>query len=197
MQLLQLIAALPLLMGLATAGGIILPGGLPDGNYVASIDSNGNVVHQNVKTGGQHHHPRVVDDGSDSPTTLVKRQKPTSGGSLGGGQDDNETRCGCGLKMNPQNCDDAVANLKWQVAFACTYNDVFGGTLTSTLYASRLAKITQDCGRYVPGTRLTGSFDAIMSGYMNYRENLDFRASAMASPLKKCWTRREMQGTVI
>ncbi|GME37248.1 uncharacterized protein LTHEOB_4493 [Neofusicoccum parvum] len=193
-----MLAIFPLLISAAAA--FVLPEGLSDGYYRASIDERGYEIHELLSAPGVEH----------MDPTIVAQMAPTT---------ENETYeisaklhkradnvwCGCGFGLNNADCDAAVADMKNQVSggvhiqahlsyysirgsvvfFACNGGDgqLFMDSPTVAYIATQ---ITNSCGWYTAGTFARLGYLSESSGYMRYSAGLDFCGAAKTSPAHSC-----------
>ncbi|RGP62579.1 hypothetical protein FSPOR_9158 [Fusarium sporotrichioides] len=176
-----------LLQSAVACTAFTLPDNLPNGVYHAHVDDQGLEVTEGVTV---DYNTTVTP--KKTSHLLKSRQTKEEGGW---DRDQPEMWCGCGLSMNHGNCDTAVDMLKAQfsrsdggvgevnqawysiwgdvVAFCCASG---GYPVTASRYADYLARITDRCGWYVPGTFSPSSigFSSVDCGYMNYAPGLAF-----------------------
>ncbi|KAF4950183.1 hypothetical protein FSARC_13275 [Fusarium sarcochroum] len=140
-----------------------LPENLPNGVYSLHVDAKGREVSEGLTLD----HTTTVTP-KTPPRHLNARQTKDEGGW---DRDQPDLWCGCGT--------DGEVTQAWYsiwgdvVAFCCA-----SGTfpMSSSRYADHLARITDRCGWYVPGTYSPSSIglSSVDCGYMNYSPGLKF-----------------------
>ncbi|KAM0391475.1 hypothetical protein ACHAPZ_011296 [Fusarium culmorum] len=146
-----------------------LPDNLPNGVYRAHVNAEGLEVSEGVTVDY-----KTTVTPRKTTNLLKSRQIKDEGGW---DRDQPDMWCGCGLSMNHGNCDNAVDMLKAQF----DRSDGGVGEVTQACqYADFLARLTDRCGWYVPGTFSPSSIgiSAVDCGYMNYSPGLDFCGNA-------------------
>ncbi|RGP76805.1 hypothetical protein FLONG3_5073 [Fusarium longipes] len=184
--------------------GFKLPEGLTDGFYVAYFDDAGNEVHEMVNV--------PISSGAMSGLPLSTSTIGNDEGKLHARAA--ELYCGCGFKMNTRDCDAAVEDLKVQsdrcyadkkkcnhlidrkmswysirgsvVAFACNWFWEPVAMGRRDYLTDVMARITKNCGLYVPGTYTSSEGGVPYYGYMNYRAGLDFCMDSDSSNRPRC-----------
>jgi hypothetical protein len=174
-----------------------------DGVYQVITRDDGSEVHTRVAN--------VTDLGSTAEAQALALEVAAQTSSLDddkvlNGRGIGQIWCGCGFDLNPGNCDAAVDDLKGQfgsygvvnsglsyyairsdvVAFVCNRSPSSFATAGETI-ARILASITDNCGRYIAGSKDMGVFDAtpVIAGYMRYNGQ-DFCSDSTTSPVDRC-----------
>lgn len=184
----------------AISAAFTLPEAASDGFYVAYYNDTGHEVH--VKS------PDIsllksLGHSDDEPTKSI-----VPGSNSARLQRRGTTWCGCTQKMNPGNCDSAVADLKshmdaesggiagitrgtsWYaikgdvVAFVCNHSRDTDTLINASIYGDGLAQITSACGLYSAGTLEHAT--NIDVGYMIYGPGTNFCQAARTSPVSRC-----------
>ncbi|KAJ6443605.1 Indoleamine 2,3-dioxygenase [Purpureocillium lavendulum] len=196
--------AIAVLVALA-AGAIaaVIPRDATEGVYVVSRDESGNEIHTRIA--------EPITSASEVRSIL------DGNGELYGRDDwlanenthEYKTWCGCGFTMSKGDTDAAVAALKAQagsgftyphlsiysirgnvVAFACKSDGVSKGWTSSSNIGNLVKKVTDNCGKYVPGSaHQEQSNDGSSTsdiGYMRWYSGLDFCGKARGAGTGSC-----------
>ncbi|KAK3693332.1 hypothetical protein B0T22DRAFT_532615 [Podospora appendiculata] len=190
-----------------SAAAFKVPECLPDGPYIAFIDTDGTEVHQPF-SGELHAHLKALDPNPSTPAAVhTNGTSPATKRSKFW-----ETWCGCGFNMDHGNTDRAVQGVKDQcrasgqaasgystcslrsnevlytvagdiVAFLCYGGMTYDGRITDAF-----AKITEKCGWYIAGSALWEEelWLEIVHGYMRYTPGLDFCTNSISSGATHC-----------
>ncbi|KAB2571943.1 hypothetical protein BFW01_g1843 [Lasiodiplodia theobromae] len=192
-----MLAIFPLLISAAAA--FVLPEGLSDGFYRASIDERGYEIHELLSAGIDDANPTIVaqmaptteNETYDLPAQLQKRA--------------GTKWCGCGFTLDHAGCDAAVADMKVQVSGGVhiqahlAYYSIKGGVvffacntgngqlfMDAPTVAYVASEITNACGWYIAGTFARSGYPSEASGYMRYSSGLDFCGAAKSSSAHSC-----------
>ncbi|KAF4829562.1 hypothetical protein CGCTS75_v006423 [Colletotrichum tropicale] len=195
----QLIVSL-LVTFAAFSAAFNLPEAASDDVYMAYYNDTGHEVH--VKSPDMSLLKRLAHSDDESTKSAIPRFRASRLQRRG------TTWCGCTQKMNPGNCDSAVAGLKSLidsqdgryahithgrslyvikgdvVAFICNRSRDADTWINANDYGQGLAQITSACGLYSAGT-LQHIAD-IDVGYMIYGPGVEFCQAARTSPASSC-----------
>ncbi|KAF4895397.1 hypothetical protein CGCF415_v011905 [Colletotrichum fructicola] len=180
----------------AFSAAFTLPEAASDGFYMAYYNDTGHEVH--VKSPDTS----ILKSMAHSDDESTKSAIPPS--RIARIQRRRNTWCGCTQKMNPANCDSAVAGLKSLmdaksggyarithgrslyvfkgdvVAFVCNYSQDTDAVISANDYGQGLGQITSACGLYSAGT--LQHMPHVYVGYMIYGPGVEFCQASRTSP---------------